>query len=272
MLTIGVARRRSPAAGGRRIRLDRADRARRWSGRRTSAMPVKMANASRTFMTTPATRMTILVDQRWAANERGSSAPVAVLALELHEAADGQPVERVEGLALVAQDLGPRREADPELEDADVGQPGRDEVAELVDDHEHAEDDDEQDDRDERLDEAGHAGVSESGRWRRPRGPRRRGRRGRRRPASAAPSPPNRSTAASSSARDAGEVERAVEEPGDGDLVGGDERGRGPRPGDARPRGRCAAPGSAPRPARGSRAGRWRRGRAAAAGDGRRSG
>ena len=31
-------------------------------------------------------------------------------------------------------------------------------------------------------------------------------------------------------ARDPGEVERAVEEPGDGDLVGGDQRGRGTRP------------------------------------------
>ncbi len=47
---------------------------------------------------------------------------VAVLALELHEAADRQPVERVERLALRAEDLRPRREADPELEDADLGQ------------------------------------------------------------------------------------------------------------------------------------------------------
>ena len=44
------------------------------SGSPSQAMPVKMANASRTFMTTPATRMTSFVIQRWAANERGSSA------------------------------------------------------------------------------------------------------------------------------------------------------------------------------------------------------
>ena len=65
---------------------------------------------------------------------------VAVLALELDEAADRQPVQRVERLALRAQDLRPRREADPELEDADAGQAGRDEVAELVDQDEAAED------------------------------------------------------------------------------------------------------------------------------------
>ena len=55
---------------------------------------------------------------------------------------------------------------------------------------------------------------------------------------------------------DAGEVERAVEEPGDGDLVGGDERGRGPRARSGPPRGRSGGPGTAPRPGRGSRAGR----------------
>ena len=71
-------------------------------------------------MTTPATRMTIFVSQLCAENERGSSAPFAVLALELHEAADRQPVQRVQRLALRAQDLRPRREADAELEDADV--------------------------------------------------------------------------------------------------------------------------------------------------------
>ena len=57
-------------------------------------------------------------------------------------------------------------------------------------------------------------------------------------------------------ARDAREVERAVEEPGDGDLVGGDQRRRRARARRGPPRGRCAAPGSAPRRARGSRAGR----------------
>ena len=75
-----------------------------------------------------------------------------------------------------------------------------------------------------------------------------------------APSP-NRSTAASSSARDLGEAERAVEEPGDGDLVGGDERGRRALADAARLAGDPAAPGSGPRRAPGSRAGRPRRDR-----------
>ena len=73
-------------------------------------------------------------------------------------------------------------------------------------------------------------------------------------------------------ARDAREVERAVEEPGDGDLVGGDQRGRRARP---------VRPGLAGDPerrearlvrARGSRAAPRRRGRAGSPGDGRRSG
>ena len=58
---------------------------------------------------------------------------VTVLPFELHEAADGQPVEGVEGLALRAQHLGARREADPELEDADTRQPSGEEVPELMD-------------------------------------------------------------------------------------------------------------------------------------------
>ena len=76
-----------------------------------------------------------LASSRPCARERARIVgSVAVLALQLDEAADRQPVERVEGLALRAQDPGPGREADPELEDADARQPGRDEVAELVDD------------------------------------------------------------------------------------------------------------------------------------------
>ena len=47
-------------------------------------------------MSTPATRMPSLIGSRARENERGSSALVAVLALELHEAADRQPVERVQ--------------------------------------------------------------------------------------------------------------------------------------------------------------------------------
>ena len=63
--------------------------------------------------------------------------------------------------------------------------------------------------------------------------------------ASASPSAPNRVDRGLEQARDAAEVERPVEEPGDGDLVGGDQRRRGARPDAGRPRGRCAAPGSA---------------------------
>src|SRR4029077_1563570 len=76
-------------------------------------------------------------------------------ALELDEAADGQPVEGIEGLALGAQDLGAGREADPELEDANARQPSDHEMAELMDDHQGSEDEDEQDDRDDRLEEPG---------------------------------------------------------------------------------------------------------------------
>ena len=43
---------------------------------------------------------------------------LALLALEADEAADGQPVERVDGLLAAMQDERPRREADAELVDA----------------------------------------------------------------------------------------------------------------------------------------------------------
>ena len=72
------------------------------------------------FIATPATRIARRTRSDLAAKERGSSARVAVLALEPHEAADRQPVERPQRLALRAQDLGARREADAELEDADA--------------------------------------------------------------------------------------------------------------------------------------------------------
>ena len=73
-------------------------------------------------------------------------------------------------------------------------------------------------------------------------------------------------------ARDAREVERPVEEPFDGDVVGGDQRRRRARPGPA-----GVARDAQRREARlvgrrGSRAGRWRSRSAAAAGEGRRSG
>ena len=159
---------------------------------------------------------------------------VAVLALELHEAADRQPVERVDGLALVAQDLGPRREADAELQHADVREPGGDEVAELVDDHEGAQDEDEQDDRDDRLHESGHACPSDgAGRERGPDLGVERDELVEVR-AGVAGGPAEPLDGRLEQAGDAREVERPVEEPGDGDVVGGDQRGRRAR---ARPAG-----------------------------------
>ena len=90
------------------------------------------------------------------ADERARIVRVAVLALEPDEAADRQPVERVERLALRPEDLRPGREPDPELVDADAGQAGDHEVAELVDDDEHAEHQHEDDDRDRALDDRAH--------------------------------------------------------------------------------------------------------------------
>ena len=81
---------------------------------------------------------------------------VAVLALELHEPADRQPVERVERLALGPQDLRPWREADPELQHPDSGEAGRYEMPELVDEDERAEDEEEQEDRDNALEDLRH--------------------------------------------------------------------------------------------------------------------
>ena len=109
-------------------------------------------------MTTPATRMSSFLASPCAGERARIVGLVAVLALELDEPADRQPVERVERLAAVA--AAPcARGGKPiaELEHPDIRQPGRDEVAELVDEDQHAEDQDEQDDRDERLGEAGHA-------------------------------------------------------------------------------------------------------------------
>ena len=159
-------------------------------------------------------------------NARGSPRVVAVLALELHEAADRQPVERVEGLALRAQDLGARREADPELEDADAGEPRGDEVAELVDHHERAEDGEEQDDRDDRLQELGHAEPPiVPARERRPD----LGIEGDQRvDVGLAGSGTEALDGRLEQPRDAEEVERPLEEPRHRDVVGGDQRGRCP--------------------------------------------
>ena len=143
-----------------------------------------------------------------------------------------------------------------------LGEAGGHEVAELVDDHEDAEDADEQDDRDERLDEAGHAAApSGIGRERRADGGIERDQLVEVGVGCAVAAEPLDGRL--EQGRDAGEAERAVEEPGDGDLVGRDERGRGPRARAGRPHGRSGGPGSASRRARGSRAARWRAGQAA---------
>ena len=131
------------------------------------------------------------------------------------------------------EDLGPRREADPELEDPDAGQAGGDEVAELVDEDERPEDEEEQEDRDGALEDLRHDAA-----------PDRAGRVGgadlgvegderleiRRLVGACAVSVDRRLE----QARDAGEVEAPGEEPLDGDLVGGDQRGRRALPDPAR--------------------------------------
>ena len=140
-----------------------------------SAMPVKITNARSRFIE-DARDQDAELDRQPGTRERARVVGVvAVLALELDEAADRQPVERVQralaagcrargrleergglrragldprrqrgrdhrtsrevlGIGLAAaKDLGPRREADAELEHANVRPAGGDEVAELVD-------------------------------------------------------------------------------------------------------------------------------------------
>ena len=177
-------------------------------------------------MTTPAARM-IEPDRQARGRERARVVGlVAVLALELHEPADRQPVQRVERLALRSDDLGPGREADPELEHADVRQPGRDEVAELVDEHEPAEDQEEERDRDDAPEEILHQAAPTGPAANAARTSASSARRSSRTGAWSRSPPPKRSTAALEQARNVGEAERAVEEPRDRDLVGRDQRRR----------------------------------------------
>ena len=91
-------------------------------------------------MTTPATRMTILFGNGWTANERGSSVASPSSPSSFTKPPIGSQLSVYRVSPLLAQDLGPRREADAELEHAHLRQPGGDEVPELVDDHEHTED------------------------------------------------------------------------------------------------------------------------------------
>ena len=112
--------------------------------------------------------------------ERARIVRVPVLALETDEPADRQPVQGVERLAVRAQDLGARREPDPELVDADVREAGDGEVPELVDDHEPAEHPEEDHDRDQGLDQF-HQWRLREGKWRMRHGRPRRARTARRR-------------------------------------------------------------------------------------------
>ena len=76
-------------------------------GAASQAIEVKMTSDRSRFITTPATRMITLTGSR-ARDERARVVGVvAVLALELDEAADRQPVQRVERLAARPQDLRP---------------------------------------------------------------------------------------------------------------------------------------------------------------------
>ena len=126
------------------------------------------------------------------------------------------------------QDAGARREPHPELQHADPRQAGDDEVPELVEQDDPAQDDDEQQDRDDRVDDDAHAAP--------PTGPAveggsdlavqldERGHVGRLiRTLAEAPD------GSLEQARDAREVERPAQEPGDRHLVGGDQGGRRPR-------------------------------------------
>ena len=115
-------------------------------------MSEKMSHASRKFMTTPASRITIRVRSRWLENARGSSDD-ALLPFQAHEAADGQPVEGVDRVLAAMQDPRARREADAELVDPHAGRPGHREVAELVEHHERDQDDQQQHDVDEAVED-----------------------------------------------------------------------------------------------------------------------
>ena len=168
------------------------------SGEASQAMPVKMTNASSTFMATPATRMTSFLSQPCAENERGSSASSPSSPSSLTNPPIGSQLSVYRVSPFERRTLARGGKPMPNSSTRTPARRAVDEVAELVDDDEDPEDREEQDDRDDRLEEAGHAvppigplanaartsasratSASTSG--------------------SAAPPAPNRSTAASSS-------------------------------------------------------------------------
>ena len=213
-------------------------------------MPVKIRNASRMFMPTPASRMVRRVRRFLRTNEFGV-VRLAVLPFHAHKAADGQPVERV-GRALLVRVVGQRlgREADAELVHLDPGAARDEEVAELVDDDEADEDDQKQDNIDQAVaqaDEIEHqlrdapalvmvAAVAQA-----------------RTSASSAISSSSSGAGAVAEALDrvrtqrgnAHEIERAVHEPVYGDIVRSDQCRARARSAGGRLRGRCAGAGKA---------------------------
>ena len=117
------------------------------TGSARPAMSEKMSHASRKFMTTPASRITQPGAEPLVDEARGIGR-LALLPLEPHEAADGQPVEGVDGLLARWRIGRAGREADAELVDPDAGAARDDEVAELVEHHQDHQDGQQQDDVD----------------------------------------------------------------------------------------------------------------------------
>jgi len=101
------------------------------TGLKTQATTKSSRTAVSTFIATPATRTVSCLASDAFVKARGRR--VLFFALEAHEAADGQPVQGVFRLVVVAQHLGLRREAKSELQNANPNQAGDQEVAELVD-------------------------------------------------------------------------------------------------------------------------------------------
>ena len=231
---VTIVRRLETGGRRRRVGLDLGDLdAER---QRQPARSGKDRERQETFITTPATRMTSLPAGRCADERARVVRGVAVLALELHEAADRQPVEGVERLALRAQDLRPRRKPDPELEDPHAGQTGETKWPSSWTSTR-------AEDRKNRTTVMSAWRSRSSGAPDRARGEGRAdlGVEGDRAPRGLAlvrarPEPVDRGL---EHPRDPGKPRVPVEEPRDGDLVGGDQGGRRARARCGRPRGRA---------------------------------
>ena len=195
---------------------------------------------------------------------------VAILALELDEPADRQPVERVNVSPLDRSTFARGGKPIPNSSTRTCAARTSQEVTQLVDDHEQAQHEDEHDDRDQGLDD-GHQCVP-------PMGPEAKTTRTstvefdepfdvRIRPVGSTETLDSRLE----QAWDAGKIERTVEEPFYRDLVGGNQCRRGSRSGAAASRAmRSAGNRSSSGGSKSSRPMAIRS--AAAAGEGRRSG